>query len=61
VPQVDRELDRAWAEYQRRERRQWDLDLSALRGTVTVEGYAALNIRAAERDLLGNSFPPGQG
>lgn len=54
--QAELELDRAWAEYERRERYRWDLDLAVLSESVTIDGFPDLYIPAAERDRLGNSY-----
>jgi hypothetical protein len=50
------EMNRAWAEYERRQHYRWDLDLSALRDVVTIDGYPDLYFRAEDRDRLGNSY-----
>jgi hypothetical protein len=50
------EMNRAWAEYERRQRYYWDLDLSVLRAAVTIDGYPDLYLPAEERDRLGNSY-----
>lgn len=55
-PEAEQELDRAWREYELRERYEWDLDLSALSGQITIEGYPDLYVSAAERSRLGNSY-----
>lgn len=54
--QAEFELDRAEAEFERRQRHDWDLDLSVLKESVTIEGYPNLYIPAVERARLGNSF-----
>lgn len=53
--QAQLELDRARAEYARRERYRWDLDMSTLAVSVTIDGFPGLYISAADRDRLGNS------
>jgi hypothetical protein len=50
------EMNRAWAEYEHRQRYHWDLDLSALCDVVTIDGYPDLYFPAEERDRLGNSY-----
>lgn len=50
------EMNRAWAEYERRQRYRWDLDLSALRDVVTIDGYPDLYFPADDCDRLGNSY-----
>jgi hypothetical protein len=54
--QAQLELDRARAEYARRERYRWDLDMSTLAVSVTIDGFPGLYISAADRDRLGNSY-----
>jgi hypothetical protein len=54
--QAQRELNRAWAAYEQRQRYRWDLDLSALREIVTIDGYPDLYIPANDRYRLGNSY-----
>lgn len=54
--QATLEMNRAWAEYEHRQRYHWDLDLSALRAAVTIDGYPDLYFPAEERDHLGNSY-----
>ncbi|MGB6458033.1 MAG: hypothetical protein WBH47_26470 [Streptosporangiaceae bacterium] len=50
------EMNRAWSEYERRRRHRWDLDLSALKGAITFDGYPDLYFPAVERERLGNSY-----
>lgn len=54
--QAQRELNRAQAAYEQRQRYRWDLDLSALCEIVTIDGYPDLYIPANERPRLGNSY-----
>jgi hypothetical protein len=54
--QATMEMKRAWAEYEHRQRYRWDLDLSALRDRVTIDGYPDLYFAAEERARLGNSY-----
>jgi hypothetical protein len=54
--QAQQELNRAWGEYERRQRCRWDLDLSALREALTIDGFPDLYIPAGDRDRLGNSY-----
>ena len=55
-PQAQHEVARAWTEYERLERYNWDLDLTALGGLVTIEGYPELCIPASDRVGPGNSY-----
>jgi hypothetical protein len=54
--QATLEMNRAWAEYARRQAHSWDLDLSALCDVITIDGYPELYFRAEERGRLGNSY-----
>jgi hypothetical protein len=54
--QASQEMDRAEAAYVHREGHSWDLDLSALRSAVTVDGYPDLYFPYRDRGRLGNSY-----
>jgi hypothetical protein len=54
--QATLEMNRAWAEYERRKTYSWDLEVSALREAVTIDGYPDLYFPAADRGRLGNSY-----
>jgi 5-methylcytosine-specific restriction endonuclease McrA len=54
--QAQREILRAQDEYGRRQAHSWDLDLSALRGVIAIDGYPDLYFPAHERACLGNSY-----
>ncbi len=49
-------MNRARAAFEERRRYRWDLDLSALREIVTIDGYPDLYIPANDRYRLGNSY-----